>query len=62
MTQSGKGGLGTHKHRVSGTPGRNAKFKAQSLFGAKREEETAKAKAEKRKLKHGSLRELLKGR
>src|SRR5919197_5254368 len=45
---TGRGGVGSHKHGVSGTPGRNSKYKAAQLREARKEEERERQRREKR--------------
>jgi hypothetical protein len=45
---TGRGGMGSHKHGVSGTPGRNSKYKAAQQREAQKEEERERQRREKR--------------
>ncbi len=51
-----RGGIGSRKHGVSGTPGKNARYKAASLQEAREEE---KHKRKQPKLEANSVKELL---
>jgi hypothetical protein len=45
---TGRGGMGSHKHGVSGTPGRNSRFKASQQREAQKEEDRERQRREKR--------------
>jgi hypothetical protein len=45
--QVGRGGMGSHKHGVSGTPGRSPRFKHNTLIEAQKAEKTKRRKNEK---------------
>jgi len=45
---TGRGGMGPHKHGVSGTPGRNSRYKAAQQREAQKEEDRERQRREKR--------------
>lgn len=45
---TGRGGMGSHKHGVSGTPGRNSRYKAAQQREVQKEEERERQRREKR--------------
>jgi len=59
-TVSGKVGLGSHKHFVSGVPQPHPRYKADRMREANKAIEVARKKSAKRKLEHSSVKELFK--